>query len=172
MKLNLQYRLGLRAYKTAFALMLTLLICALFNRSNAFYGSIAVIMCIQKNSSETIKKGIERVVGTILGGGLGYLFIIIFALLPHYTEYLYIVIAPFGVLVVIYLLNVVDEGAAISIACVVFLSIVVNFNREMSQMLPYVIDRVIDTSIGVIVAMLIDFIGERIFDHKIRTLVK
>lgn len=154
MKLNFKYHLGGRAYKTALAVFLTEIISLLLNRQSAFYGSIAAVICLMRNREETQKKGIERMIGTIVGGMIGWLFLELVVRIPNYRDFAYAFIAPFGVLGVIYVMNVLGRKTSVMIASVVFLSITVSFNRTLDQIPWYVLDRVLDTGIGVMMATL------------------
>lgn len=155
MKLNTHYHLKGRALKTGLAVFLTELIAVLIGRTNAFYSSIAAVICLMKSHEDTQKKGIERLIGTVVGGLLGWAFLEVFIRIPHYKEYFYPLLAPLGVLLVIYLLNVMNRQTSCMIGCVVFLSIAVNFNRTLQEIPWYVFDRVFDTALGIAMASLV-----------------
>lgn len=155
MKLNTHYHLKGRALKTALAVFLTELLAVLLGRSSSFYSSIAAVICLMKSHEDTQKKGIERMVGTVVGGILGWVFLEVFIRIPYYKEYLYPFMAPFGVLLVIYLLNVLNRQTSCMIGCVVFLSIAVNFNRTLAEIPVYVVDRILDTALGITMASLV-----------------
>lgn len=158
MKLNWKYRLGGRAYKTALAVFLTAVFSLVFHRNSSFYGCIAAVICMQRSKEETQKQGRQRLEGTLAGGVLGWGFLEIAVRIPHYQDYIFALIAPLGVLLVIYLMNVLNRLPSITIGCVVFLSIVVNFNRTLQQIPWYVFDRVLDTAIGIAMATLVNWI--------------
>ena len=155
MKLNLKYQLKGRALKTALAVFLTELAAVLLSRNSAFYSSIAAVICLMKTHEDTQKKGIERLIGTVIGGLLGWGFLELFIRIPYYKEYIYPFMAPFGVLLVIYLLNVLNRQTSCMIGCVVFLSIAVNFNRTLAEIPVYVFDRILDTALGILMASIV-----------------
>lgn len=152
MKLNMHYRLKGRALKTGLAVFLTELLAVILGRSSSFYSSIAAVICLMKSHEETQKKGIERLIGTVVGGLTGWIFLEVFIRIPYYKELFYPFMAPFGVLLVIYLLNVMNRKTSCMIGCVVFLSIAVNFNRTLDQIPVYVFDRILDTALGIAMA--------------------
>lgn len=152
MKLNMHYRLKGRALKTGLAVFLTELLAVILGRSSSFYSSIAAVICLMKSHEETQKKGIERLIGTVVGGLTGWIFLEVFIRIPYYKELFYPFMAPFGVLLVIYMLNVMNRKTSCMIGCVVFLSIAVNFNRTLDQIPVYVFDRVLDTALGIAMA--------------------
>ena len=152
MKLNTHYYLKGRALKTALAVFLTELLAVVLGRKSAFYSSIAAVICLMKTHEDTQKKGIERLIGTVTGGLLGWGFLELFIRIPNYKELFYPFMAPFGVLLVIYVLNVLNRQGSCMIGCVVFLSIAVNFNRTLAEIPWYVFDRILDTALGIAMA--------------------
>ena len=152
MKLNTHYHLKGRALKTGLAVFLTELLAVLLGRSSSFYSSIAAVICLMKSHEETQKKGIERLIGTVVGGLTGWAFLELFIRIPYYKEYFYPFMVPFGVLLVIYVLNVLNRQTSCMIGCVVFLSITVNFNRALADIPIYVFDRILDTALGIAMA--------------------
>lgn len=94
-------------------------------------------------------------IGTVVGGLLGWAFLELFIRLPYYKELFYPFMAPFGVLLVIYVLNVMNRQTPCMIGCVAFLSIAVNFNRSLSEIPVYVIDRIFDTTLGIAMASIV-----------------
>ena len=155
MKLNTHYHLKGRALKTALAVFLAELFAVILGRSSSFYSSIAAVICMMKNHEMTQQKGIERLIGTVVGGLLGWAFLELFIRLPYYKELFYPFMAPFGVLLVIYVLNVMHRQTCCMIGCVVFLSLAVNFNRSLSEIPVYVIDRIFDTTLGIAMASIV-----------------
>ena len=75
--MNQQYKVGLRAAKSAIAVFLCLLIAMIFKRSELLLASIAAIICMQPTYNETYKTGLYRLVGTSIGGFLGLIVLLI-----------------------------------------------------------------------------------------------
>ncbi len=138
------------------AVFLTLVICHGLDRSTGFYGCIAAIICLQKNEKETIKKGVERLIGTLLGGMFGYCCLEVFVNVSNYHAFWYMFLAPLGLLAFIWIMNVINLKPSISIGCVVFLICVVNFNRTVVEIPAYVFNRVLDTMIGILMAIFVN----------------
>lgn len=153
--LNQEYKLGLRAVKTAIAVFFCLLISVVFSRSDALIASIAAIICMQQTYNKTYNTGLHRLIGTMIGGAIGYLFLLGVQYVPH-KDYVSIVVAPISILVVIYICNFINRKDSIVIGCIVVLSVVVQFDYTDGNTLMYVINRVIDTCIGIVVAMIIN----------------
>ena len=149
------YHIGLRAIKTAIAVSLCALISMLFGREDVFCASIATVICMQQTYGKTLKAGVDRFVGTFIGGIIGYLALELSNYIPHYN-WSRIFVLPFCILLVIYLCNVIGQKESVSIGCVVILVIVSRLGDDLSSTFMYVIYRVIDTIIGIVVAMFVN----------------
>lgn len=153
--LNLHYTLGLRAFKTALAVFLCLLVDILFHGQNAFYSAIAAIICMQPTPEKSKTVGINRFIGTLIGGICGYIILRLSDYIPWY-EYTYLLIIPLCMLINIYICNVFNKPDSVAICCVVYLSVVTDFARTIASTEWYVIDRVMETTIGIIIAVLVN----------------
>lgn len=153
--MNPGYKLGLRAVKTAISVFLCLLIAYIFNRTDTLFASIAAIICLQPTYNKTFSSGLQRLVGTLIGGVVGYLILLTVYRLP-FKEIATLLIAPIAILIVIYICNVINQPASVSISCIVVLSVVMWPDGNISDTLMYVINRVLDTSMGIIIAMLVN----------------
>ena len=150
-----EYRLGLRAAKTAIAVFLCLLLSMLLNRSDQLFSSIAAIICMQKTYGESFEEGLHRLIGTVLGGVVGYIAIILTQFFS-YKEIINMFLSPLCILIVIYICNVIKKTDSVVIGCIVVLSVITPMDLTISDKLMYVSDRVLDTSAGIIIAMLVN----------------
>lgn len=158
-----RFKIGMRTIKTTIAVFLCMLIISFFPVENAFYACIASIVCMQQTLEHTIRVGLNRMKGTVVGAllGIGGL------MLQQYTELnLVIVLAPLGVLLVLYLCNIMKMPASCSIGGLVYLSILL-VQRDMP---PYLFGmvRTLETFVGIVIAMLVNFCFDRTFVEKIR----
>ncbi|MDQ5983157.1 MAG: hypothetical protein RUMPE_00155 [Eubacteriales bacterium SKADARSKE-1] len=155
--MNQKYKLGLRALKTAISVLLCLLIAIIFHRSDMFFASIAAIICMQQTYDQTYSAGIHRLIGTIIGGAIGLASLLIIKYTP-YNEYSDLIFAPLCILSVIYICNVIEYKNSVVIGCIVALSVILQHSElnAYTNTFMYVINRVIDTSIGIIIAMLVN----------------
>ena len=62
-------------------------------------------------------------------------------------------------MLVIYTCNVLGLKGAVTIACIVFLNVVTHFDRDSQDAFFYVLYRMIDTTVGIVLAVLINRIG-------------
>ena len=153
--LNLHYKIGLRALKTALAVFLCLIADRLRGGRDAFYSAIAAIICIQPTPEQSKMTGINRFIGTLIGGLCGYLVLRLSEHIPQY-DYTALVIIPLGLLVNIYICNVINKQEAVPICCVVYLSVVTHFARTITSTEWYVLNRIIETTIGILIAVLVN----------------
>lgn len=156
MRVNGHYRLGLRAIKTAVAVSICLFICVAFNRDAYFLSAFAAIVCMQQTYDQTFSEGVHRLFGTIVGGSIGYMLLQCSVLLPWYNKWCDVIFAPLCLLLVIYICNTFYKQPSVSIACIVMLCIISQPDGDINDVRMYAINRVIDTSIGIIIAMCIN----------------
>lgn len=154
MKLKLP---GLRVIKTFLAVTMGMLIS--YYRPGEglpFYAGIAAIISLQQDVENTRSIGYNRILGTILGGicGLLYLKFVPFEKLSKPLEL--VLIALFAT-IIIWLMANAGKTKALSIMAIVFLSICINHG---SDVLPYefALNRTLDTLIGVLAAIVINWV--------------
>lgn len=153
--MNPKYKLGLRAIKTAFSVFLCILIDFLLGYSDALLASVAAIICLQPTYNETFKVGVHRLIGTMIGGVIGYLILLFAHTFPH-KEIMDLILAPISILIVIYFCNVINHPSSVVISCIVVLSVVTAPAESVNGTLMYVVNRVFNTSMGIIVAMFVN----------------
>ncbi|MGL4912661.1 MAG: FUSC family protein [Romboutsia sp.] len=143
-------KMGMRTIKTGIAVMLCVILGEFFIQ-NPFYSAAGCIISMQDTVKGSMKAGMNRVKGTILGGIIGFLIVLIN---PGG-----IILSGIGVMATIYACNILKLNKAILVACVTFLSIhlgIIDTNPAQ-----YSFFRVLDTSIGVVIGVLINYIIAR-----------
>ena len=155
LQLNIDYKIGLRAIKTSIAVAICALISLFFNHEDIFTSCIAAVMCMEQTCEQTIDTGINRFIGTIIGGVVGYIALESACSLPYY-EWIRVIILPVCILVVVYTCNIINRKQAVSIGCVVVIVILSRSGENTGNALDYVIQRVGDTLLGVLVATVIN----------------
>ena len=154
--LNTKYSPGFRAIKTSIAIFLCFLVGMLLGRESMFYACIASVICMQTTSDKTFTIGVNRFIGTVVGGVVGFFTLELLQWARPAVDWLYIVLLPLCVLLLIYICNVFNIKNSVGICCVVFLSITAHGDREIPDALIYVVNRVIDTTIGIVIAILVN----------------
>lgn len=149
---------GLRIIKTGLAVMISMVISHLRPGSGLpFYAAIAAIICMQQNVDDSFSIGINRVIGTIFGGLMGLVFLILIpdGSIPVFLDYL--LVSIFATFIIWAMANV-NRKSAVSIAAIVFLSITINHSRDPGGLpVPFAASRVMDTLIGVLSAIVVNY---------------
>lgn len=100
--------------------------------------------------------GLHRFYGTLIGGSLGYILVELVAHVPYYFDGLYVVLLPLGLIICIWLCMMNDKKNGVIICCVVFISIGLDPVMDVGDTVQYVILRIVDTSIGIVIAGLLN----------------
>lgn len=138
---------GFRTLKTALTVLLCVLLGQLGSMSSPFFMTLAGIITIQVSTADSFRMGRTRILGTAVGALVGLLF----ALIQPENAFL----AGIGVIVVIQICDRLHWNAAIQIATVVFMAIMVNLDGK--DPLFYSLSRLLDTSLGVLIALTINY---------------
>lgn len=141
-------KIGMRNIKTAISVFLCMLILNFFQNTSPFYACIAAVITMQGTVHGSFTAGKNRLIGTIIGATFG----LIFALISPVN----ILLTSIGIIFIIYFLSFADKKDSISIACVVFLAIMINVNQ--GNALIYSFKRVVETFIGITVAVFINYL--------------
>lgn len=147
--------IGMRVMKTALAVYVCFLI-SLPRGNSPFYSVIAAIISMKNDSVESMNTGISRIIGTLIGGSFGLATI----LLINYLDislfgHLHYLILSLILVPVIYSSIKLHSPSSTTISCIVFISIAVSHIDNASPFM-FTINRVVETSIGVLVAIVIN----------------
>ncbi|MGG0822881.1 aromatic acid exporter family protein [Paenibacillus turicensis] len=145
----MKYTIGMRNIKTAIAIFITVMISALLKLEYPFYAAIATIISMENSVTNSYTAGRNRMMGTCVGAGIGLIFAWI---KPHDALF-----CAIGIVIVIYICNLLKWNKSISIASIVFLAIMLNLKPGESSFY-YGINRIFDTLIGVSVAVLVNYL--------------
>lgn len=144
MKIN---KPGMRNIKTGIGVMICVFIGYLKIIDSTLFAAVACIVCMQTTVKSSLNKGLDRLGGTFIGGLIGFLFVLIKPGDP--------ILACIGIITTIYVCNLLKINDSITIACVVFCAIQINIGA--ANPLEYSAHRIIDTSIGVIVGVCVNY---------------
>lgn len=155
MKININLpKIGLRNLKTAIAVMSCILIFQLFNLENPFFACIAAVFCMRDTVSTSIYMGINRTIGTIIGGIIGIVMIYLNSKFPFLNSITPVMVG-LAVSISIYLCTIIQKPEAVVVSCVVIITIMLN-SPSQSNAYIYAIRRSFDTILGIIIAVLIN----------------
>lgn len=139
-------KMGMRTIKSGIAVML----CVLIGSSlleNVVYAAIACVVSMQNTVKGSLKEGLGRVKGTAIGGLLGFIFVLISPGNP--------VLAGLGAIIIIYVHNLL-KLKSIVVSCMTFF--IIHLGRVEGSAALYSISRVLDTSVGVVIGVLVNYL--------------
>ena len=150
---------GLRAVKSAAAVGICLLIYALRGfRGIPFYSALAALQCMQPYHASTVKIAAQRVTGTLIGSFYGLCLLLLpvrqadHRPLPYLA---YCLLVSLGVVAALYTAVALHKKNAAYFSGLVFLCITVVHIGDENPYL-FVLNRLLDTLIGVVVGMAIN----------------
>lgn len=146
-------KIGMRNIKTSASVFLCLLFFEFLNRENAVQACIAAIICMQNTIDDSFKKGLDRIIGTIIGGIAGAL--VLFFVETYGNEQLLLFIIPLGIMILIEICVALKLKQSVIICCVVYLSILITKQHEGGYIF-YTFNRVIDTTLGIIITIFVN----------------
>lgn len=139
---------GMRNIKTAIAISLCVVISHLLNLEYPFYAAIATVISMESSVTSSFVAGKNRMMGTLVGACTGLIFA---SIRPDNALY-----CALGAIVVIYVCNLLKWNKSVSIACIVFLAVMLNLKG--GNPLLYSMNRIFDTMIGISVAVLVNYL--------------
>lgn len=148
-------RIGMRIWKTVIAVFICAVLGMLLD-IHPFYSMIAAVLCMQSNTNLSIKKGTDRLLGTLIGGIAAVLVLILIDFTPLKPfSIVYYVIISLSVVPLIYINVILKHEASSYITCVVFFSIVLaHFESENHYM--FALQRMLETAAGIIIAVAVN----------------
>lgn len=150
--------LGQRLIKTTIAVYACLLIyIARGYQGMVIQSVIAAILCIQPYMADSKQFAIDRLMGTILGAVWGLLFLLLMREVPILSAQMAVVYAimSLGVLISLYSTVLLHKSDSASLCAIVFVCVVAMY-PNIQEPVKEAIDRIFDTAIGLVVAMIIN----------------
>jgi len=158
---DVHYRIGMRVIKTITAVTICLFIAWISgSRDSLPIAAIASLVTMQATQVETLRIGVFRVIGTMIGGVFGIITILIGLYLPYYAEGLFIIVIPVMLLLNLYLCNLLNMRDSCTISCVVTIIVAVHIiiDTTFDEAIIFALIRLVDTIIGVLVATVINLV--------------
>lgn len=147
------FGLGMRTIKTVISVYICLGIAYFLDYGVPANACITAILTLLPSASESWEYGKGRLIGTGLGGVIGFLFMVALASVP--IPWLNIWLFPVAMTVGFVICNFIGRKDACGICAVVILAIMAAMERDES--LWYTLARVIETSAGVVIATAVNF---------------
>lgn len=163
-----KFHIGMRNIKTAFAATLCAALYFLVDR-NPTFACIGAVFGMGGNMSESRLNGGNRLFGTIIGGILGIILFRIYIIFYPTGEFhgLMLLLLFIGVVLLILCSQFVQWPGAIQPGGVMLCIIL--FRTPVETYLSYSIDRIVDTAIGVIVALIVNILLPQERWYKIKS---
>ena len=139
----------MRTLKTGIAVVLTCILTGFFV-DNLFYAATACVVTMQDTIKTSFKMGSQRVFGTLIGGAVGFL---LFLVMPKNP-----ILCGIGIMIVIKLCEIFKLSSLV-VSSVTFFSLYLGYIN--SAPLAYSLQRIFDTSIGVIMGLIINYVMAR-----------
>lgn len=131
--------LGSKALRTGISVMLCMIVSKLLKLKYPFFVALPAVIPISTNLEETIKSGGNRMIGSTIGAVVGVLLALI-----NPTS---ILLTGIGSVIIIYACRFINWEHSASIACLIFISIMVGIKGE--TVWTYSLNRLLDTFIGI-----------------------
>lgn len=138
---------GMRNIKTGIGVMICVLIGSLHIIDNTFFAAAACIVCMQTTVKSSLTVGLNRLKGTFIGGLIGFIFVLIRPGDP--------ILSCLGVITTIYICNILKINNSITVACIVYCAI--HLGIKDASPIAYSISRTLDTSIGVVIGVAVNY---------------
>ncbi|WP_159434240.1 FUSC family protein [Peptoclostridium litorale] len=137
----------MRNIKTATAVFLCVATSNALGMEYPFYAAIAAVISMKTSMANSFKVGKNRMMGTAVGALTGLLF----ALIQPGNA----ILCGIGMVVLIYICNVLKWNDSVTIAGIVFMAIMVNMDGK--NPFEYSISRLIDTFMGISIALTVNY---------------
>ena len=142
--------------KTVMAVFACFLVDYVRESGNPFHSAIAAIISMQRSFEDSLQAGRQRIIATIIGGlfGLTVVMLEVYVYTVPHQLLRYLVLS----LLLIPLMKItisLKQAKGVSLTCVVFFAITISNPAETGALaaLTYAINRILDTLIGVVLAL-------------------
>lgn len=163
---NNSFKIGLRTVKTVISVFLCFLIDSWRNDSVPFYAVIAAILCTQPDMENSLSIAKSREMSTILGGISGILFLTMERLfVTIYPKLFRELILSLMLIPIIYLSLLFRQKSGTALMCVVFLCVTITHEKDANP-LYFAWNRIVDTSLGIIISLIVNSIPFHQFQKK------
>lgn len=152
------YGPGRRIVKTAIAVFISVQLFYLFGHTTPVHAALACILTMRPTTDETKDRGINRIIGTLIGGLSAYLCLVFIASLPiePVSNFAPAIVAIF-VLFSLTLSKAINLAPyAMTIASAVTVVTLLSHNDSHLDALSYVSLRVLETIVGFSIAFIVN----------------
>ncbi|MGH1839800.1 aromatic acid exporter family protein [Enterococcus gallinarum] len=150
-----RFRLGMRTIKTAIAVMLCILLFRFLNRGQPLIAALSAVFSLRQDLTTTLSFGKSRVLGNSIGGATA----IIYFFMKQYFHNDFLIellVLPALVAFIIVLSDGINNNSGIVSGIATMLLITLSVPQGESFI--FALDRVLDTFIGTLIAIFINFV--------------
>jgi len=150
-----RFRLGMRTIKTAIAVMLCILLFRFLNRGQPLIAALSAVFSLRQDLTTTLSFGKSRVLGNSIGGATA----IIYFFMKQYFHNDFLIellVLPDLVAFIIVLSDGINNNSGIISGIATMLLITLSVPQGESFI--FALDRVLDTFIGTLIAIFINFV--------------
>ena len=150
---------GMRIIKTSLAVALCIFFEYFRQTDGPSSTAIVALFCLQRNLKSTLESSINRVVGTLVAGLLGYAYILLafqgLGLSRKSLPLLFLI----GLIIVMQVLVLIHMPGGAGIAAMTFITIAYSYQpaQEVSSLV-YTVETVINSLIGIFAALFVDWL--------------
>ena len=146
------FHIGLRTFKTAVSAFICIVLFKVLHRGSPMLAVLSTVFSLRTDHRQTWKFGIARFFGNMSGGVLA---IVLLQLYKHFSlpDYFDLILVPIGIILLILFCNRFNKTAVIN-SSATFL--VIFYTIEAAVNVEYAIQRVLDTLIGAVIAMIVN----------------
>lgn len=152
---HFHFRLGMRTIKTGIAVLICVFIYHFFDRQYTMIAALSAVFALREDISSTFTFGKSRILGNTLGA-IGAIIFAVSMQLFHYNFVIELFLIPLLVIGIIVLFDGLNYNSGIIGAVATLLIIIYMIPRDQSVL--YAFWRMLDTVIGVVVAIIVNHI--------------
>lgn len=150
----MKFKIGMRTLKTGICVFLCILFSILLKRETYVVAAITSVFTLREDMENTIKYGKHRLIGNVMGALTSILVIVVFKLLGR-TDMIQLFFIPIIIVLMIAVLAHLGYYEGTVGACATLLTIV--FMIPPNQSYGYAFARVVDSFIGMGIALLVNY---------------
>ncbi|WEV44823.1 aromatic acid exporter family protein [Streptococcaceae bacterium ESL0687] len=152
-----RFRLGLRTIKTAVAIALIIIFFQITHRPQGVMAAgVSAVVAVRGDFKTTISVSGARFAGAALGGILSTIFYMTYSHFDH-SFWIKLIMVPLALLIIIVIMDGYNLNTGLVGACSSFL--IIALGTPDGETVLYVINRVLDTFIGVGFAIVVNLVG-------------
>ncbi len=149
---------GARIYKTTIAVFLSMVISLLFTHTPSAIAPISAVIVLRENTEVSIKQGVDRLIGTIIGSIVSIIYVYLFSKYIYINNPMFIIISTsILILITLWISKIIKLGSNSSSNAVVLIILVLNaYLNNTNLAIEFTLIRTFETAIGIICAVLVN----------------